>query len=110
MRLPSGRPAHFCPVLRNARPVAAGMPQAGSMPLPEHLSAMGVKARARVFDARLSATAYDAAVLHCAPEAAVGAPPALVEDGDLIALNVPARRLHAEHVLQASPGADLDFM
>ncbi|MEJ2166118.1 MAG: dihydroxy-acid dehydratase [Desulfobacterales bacterium] len=126
-------------VLRNAGPVAAGMPEAGSMPIPKYLSAKGVKDMVRVSDARMSGTAYGAVVLHCSPEAAVGGPLALVKDGDLIELNVPERRLellvdaaelaerenrlklkpapprgwrklYAEHVLQAHLGADLDFM
>jgi len=126
-------------VLRNAGPVGAGMPEAGSMPIPKYLSANGVKDMVRVSDARMSGTAYGAVVLHCAPEAAVGGPLALVKDGDLIELNVPERKLallvdenelanrrtniklkpapqrgwlklHTEHVQQANLGADLDFL
>jgi dihydroxy-acid dehydratase len=126
-------------VLRNAGPVAAGMPEAGSMPIPKYLSARGVKDMVRVSDARMSGTAYGSVVLHCSPEAAVGGPLALVKDGDPIELNVPERRLdllvdenelasrradfktkpvpqrgyrklHATHVLQAHLGADLDFL
>jgi len=126
-------------VLRNAGPVGAGMPEAGSMPIPKYLSARGVKDMVRVSDARMSGTAYGSVVLHCSPEAAVGGPLALVKDGDPIELNVSERRLdllvdkaeladrqnriqlkpapsrgwlrlHAEHVLQAHLGADLDFM
>jgi len=126
-------------VLRNAGPIGAGMPEAGSMAIPKYLSARGVKDMMRVSDARMSGTAYGAVVLHCSPEAAVGGPLALVKDGDLIELNVPERRLnllvdenelglrrskfrprpvpdrgwlklHAEHVLQAHLGADLDFL
>jgi dihydroxy-acid dehydratase len=80
-------------VLRNAGPVAAGMPEAGSLPLPRRLAAAGVKDMVRVSDARMSGTSYGTVVLHCAPEAAVGGPLALVQDGDLIELDVPARRL-----------------
>jgi dihydroxy-acid dehydratase len=126
-------------VLRNAGPVGAGMPEAGSIPIPKYLSAKGVKDMVRVSDARMSGTAYGSVVLHCSPEAAVGGPLALVQDGDFIELNVPERRLellvaeselairkanirlkpapprgwlklHAEHVLQAHLGADLDFL
>ncbi len=93
----------------------------------------------RVSDARMSGTAYGTVVLHCAPEAAVGGPLALVQDGDMIELNVDEnrvdllvetaelekrravlvlpdlpqrgwRRLYAERVLQANEGADLDFL
>jgi dihydroxy-acid dehydratase len=126
-------------VLRNAGPVAAGMPEAGSLPLPRRLAAAGVKDMVRVSDARMSGTSYGTVVLHCAPESAVGGPLALVRDGDLIRLDVaerrldllvddaelarrrtdlprPAvsprgwRRLHAETVLQANLGADLAFL
>jgi dihydroxy-acid dehydratase len=93
----------------------------------------------RVSDARMSGTSYGTVVLHCAPEAAVGGPLALVRDGDLIRLDVagrrldllvdnqelahrrtalpsPAlpprgwRRLYADTVLQANLGADLAFL
>lgn len=126
-------------ILRNAGPVAAGMPEAGSLPIPKRLALQGVKDMVRVSDARMSGTAYGAVVLHCTPEAAVGGPLALVRDGDRVRLSVserridllvddselenrraaftppalPARgwaRLYAEHVLQANEGADLDFM
>jgi dihydroxy-acid dehydratase len=126
-------------VLRNAGPVAAGMPEAGSFPIPRRLGARGVRDMVRISDARMSGTAYGTAVLHCSPEAAVGGPLSLVRDGDLISLDVPARRLdllvdeadlarrregfrapaaaargwrrlYAEHVLGAHLGADLDFL
>ncbi len=48
----------------------------------------------RLSDGRMSGTAYGAVVLHIAPESAIGGPLALVEDGDLIELDLPARRLH----------------
>ena len=80
-------------VLRNAGPVAAGMPEAGSLPIPRYLAAAGVRDMVRVSDARMSGTAYGTVVLHCAPEAAVGGPLALVRDGDPIELDVAARRL-----------------
>jgi dihydroxy-acid dehydratase len=41
----------------------------------------------------MSGTAYGTVVLHVAPEAAAGGPLALVQDGDLISLDVPNRRL-----------------
>jgi len=126
-------------VLRNAGPVGAGMPEAGSLPIPRYLAEAGVRDMVRVTDARMSGTAYGTVVLHCSPEAAVGGPLALVRDGDEIELNVPERRLdllvderelarrreqftppplpergwrrlYAEHVLQAHLGADLDFL
>jgi dihydroxy-acid dehydratase len=126
-------------VLRNGGPVASGMPEAGSLPIPKRLAAAGLKDMVRVSDARMSGTAYGTVVLHCAPEAAVGGPLALVNDGDLISLDVPNRRidllvddatlerrrtsfrppplpprgwarLYAERVQQAHLGADLDFL
>jgi dihydroxy-acid dehydratase len=126
-------------VLRNAGPVAAGMPEAGSLPIPKRLAAAGVTDMVRVSDARMSGTSYGTVVLHCCPESAVGGPLALVRDGDTISLDVPARRLdllvgeeelarrrgetrvpqtpargwrrlHAAQVLQANLGADLAFM
>jgi dihydroxy-acid dehydratase len=48
----------------------------------------------RISDARMSGTAYGTVVLHSAPEAAAGGPLALVQDGDMIEIDVPKRRLH----------------
>jgi dihydroxy-acid dehydratase len=126
-------------VLRNAGPIAAGMPEAGSLPIPRRLAAQGVRDMVRVSDARMSGTSYGTVVLHCCPESAAGGPLALVRDGDIIELDVSARRidllvdeeelqrrrqawtppplpargwarLHAETVLPASEGADLRFL
>jgi dihydroxy-acid dehydratase len=126
-------------VLRNAGPVGAGMPEAGSLPIPKRLAQAGVKDMVRVSDARMSGTAYGTVVLHCSPEAATGGPLALIRDGDPIELNADERRidllvddrelerrraqwtppplpsrgwrrLYAEHVLPAHLGADLDFL
>jgi dihydroxy-acid dehydratase len=47
----------------------------------------------RISDARMSGTSYGACVLHVAPESAVGGPLALVQDGDVIELDVAARKL-----------------
>jgi L-arabonate dehydrase len=87
----------------------------------------------------MSGTAYGTVVLHTSPEAAMGGPLALVENGDMIVLDVAERRLHlevsdeelqrrkgqwvapptpergyvrlyVEHVQQAHLGADLDFL
>ncbi|MBU3916460.1 dihydroxy-acid dehydratase [bacterium] len=126
-------------VLRNGGPVGAGMPEAGSLPIPKYLAEQGVTDMVRVSDARMSGTAYGTIVLHCSPEAAVGGPIALVRDGDIIELDVEEnridllvdedelarrregfvlpevpkrgwRKLHHEHVLQAHLGCDLDFL
>ncbi len=41
----------------------------------------------------MSGTAFGTIVLHADPEAAVGGPLAMVENGDTITLNVPERQL-----------------
>ncbi|HEX6705678.1 MAG TPA: IlvD/Edd family dehydratase [Albitalea sp.] len=81
-------------VLRNAGPLGApGMPEAGYLPIPRKLAVQGVKDMVRLSDARMSGTAFGTIVLHIAPEAAAGGPLGLVRDGDLISLDVPARRI-----------------
>jgi dihydroxy-acid dehydratase len=126
-------------ILRGVGPVGAGMPEAGSIPIPAKLARAGVKDMVRISDARMSGTAYGTVILHVAPEAAVGGPLALVRDGDCIKLDFAARRidllvaddelarrraevrapklpergyarLYAEHVLQADQGCDFDFL
>jgi dihydroxy-acid dehydratase len=117
-----------------------GMPEAGKLNLPKKLLEKGVRDMVCISDGRMSGTAYGTIVLHVAPEAAVGGPLALVQEGDFIELDVAARRLHldvsaeeleqrrrawtppsprqqrgyarlyADHVLQADRGADLDFL
>ena len=117
-----------------------GMPEVGNFGLPQRLLAEGVSDMVRVSDARMSGTAYGTVVLHTAPEAADGGPLALVQDGDMIALDVANRsltlevddaemdarrdawspppapfdrgyyRLYVEHVLQADRGCDFDFL
>jgi dihydroxy-acid dehydratase len=127
-------------ILRNCGPVGAGMPEWGSIPIPQKLLRRGVRDMVRISDARMSGTSYGTVILHAAPEAAVGGPLAAVRTGDWIELNVPERtlnlclsdeeiarrlaererpqpahvrgypRLFAEHVLQAPLGCDLDFL
>jgi dihydroxy-acid dehydratase len=81
-------------VLRNAGPVGApGMPEAGYLPIPKKLAKQGVKDMVRVSDARMSGTAFGSIVLHVTPEAALGGPLALVQNGDAIRLDVAARRI-----------------
>src|SRR3984885_7561822 len=80
-------------VLRNTGPKGAGMPEYGQLPIPDYLLARGIRDMVRISDARMSGTSYGACVLHVAPESAVGGPLALVETGDLIPLDVPARVL-----------------
>ena len=69
------------------------MPEWGQLPIPKKLLAKGVRDMVRVSDARMSGTSYGACVLHVAPESFVGGPLALVRDGDVIELDIPARRL-----------------
>ena len=81
-------------VLRGCGPRGyPGMPEVANMPLPKKLLEQGVRDMVRVCDGRMSGTAYGTVVLHVAPEAAAGGPLALVHDGDMIELDVPARRI-----------------
>ena len=79
-------------VLRGCGPAAAGMPEAGAIPIPKRLAAAGVTDMVRVSDARMSGTAFGTVVLHVAPEGALG-PLGLVRDGDIIELDAHNRRL-----------------
>ena len=128
-------------VLKNCGPRGyPGFPEVGNMPLPAKLLARGVTDMVRISDARMSGTAYGTVVLHAAPEAAAGGPLALVRSGDMIEIDVAARRLHLDvaddelaarrdawkpspaqfergyhhlyrnHVLQADKGVDFDFL
>src|SRR4029077_9091557 len=81
-------------VLQNAGPLGGpGMPEWGMLPIPKKILAQGVRDMVRVSDARMSGTAYGTCVLHVAPESFVGGPLALVQTGDIVALDVPGRRL-----------------
>ena len=80
-------------VLQNAGPHAAGMPEAGYLPIPKKLAQGGVKDMVRLSDARMSGTAFGSIVLHVAPEAAVGGPLAAVRDGDRIRLSIKTKRI-----------------
>jgi dihydroxy-acid dehydratase len=94
----------------------------------------------RISDARMSGTSYGACVLHVSPESHVGGPLALLRDGDIIELDVAARRLEMkvsdeelarrksawqqrktiyprgygkffmDHIKQAHEGCDFDFL
>ncbi|MFO0991451.1 MAG: L-arabinonate dehydratase [Hyphomicrobiales bacterium] len=128
-------------VLKHAGPIGGpGMPEWGQLPIPKKLLAQGVRDMVRISDARMSGTSYGACVLHVAPESFIGGPLALVEDGDLITLDVPGRRidldvdpevlarrraawvppephyvrgyglLHSRSVSQANRGCDYDFL
>src|SRR3954470_12083979 len=81
-------------VLRGCGPKGyPGMPEAANTPLPPKLLARGVRDLIRISDARMSGTAYGTVVLHVPPESAAGGPLSLVQDGDMIVLDVPGRRL-----------------
>jgi dihydroxy-acid dehydratase len=128
-------------VVRGAGPRGyPGMPEVGNFVLPSKLLERGVTDMVRISDARMSGTGFGTVVLHVAPEAAAGGPLALVQTGDWIRLDVPARtltlevsddeltrrralwqppkaefsrgyaRLYVDHVQQANQGADLDFL
>ncbi|MDX2541677.1 IlvD/Edd family dehydratase [Streptomyces sp. WI04-05B] len=84
-------------VLRGCGPRGyPGMPEVSNMPLPKKLLEQGVRDMVRVCDGRMSGTAYGTVVLHVAPEAAAGGPLALVRTGDVIVLDVEARRLDVD--------------
>ena len=80
-------------VLQNAGPHAAGMPEAGYLPIPKKLAQAGIKDMVRISDARMSGTAFGSIVLHVAPEAAAGGPLAAVRDGDRIRLSIAEKRI-----------------
>ena len=81
-------------VLQNAGPQGApGMPEWGMLPIPKKLLEQGVRDMVRLSDARMSGTSYGTCILHISPESAIGGPLALVQDGDLIELDIEARRL-----------------
>ena len=82
-------------VLQNAGPLGGpGMPEWGQLPIPKKLLQKGVRDMVRISDARMSGTSFGACVLHVAPESFIGGPLAMVQDGDLIELDIPARRLN----------------
>ncbi len=128
-------------VLQNAGPLGApGMPEWGQLPIPKKILEQGVRDMVRISDSRMSGTSYGACVLHVAPESFVGGPLAFVHDGDLIELDVAARKLelkvdaaelakrraawkkpapkyergygalYQQHITQADQGCDFDFL
>ncbi len=128
-------------VLKNVGPKGyPGMPEVGNMGMPAKLLAKGVTDMVRISDGRMSGTAFGTVFLHVSPEAATGGTFALVQEGDLIAVDVPARKInlqvseeelakrraqwkplelgydrgytkmYIEHVEQAHQGVDFDFL
>jgi dihydroxy-acid dehydratase len=117
-----------------------GMAEVGNMGLPPKVLRKGITDMVRISDARMSGTAYGTVILHAAPEAARGGPLAVVRTGDMIEVDVEARRLHLDvpeaeiaarlaawtppvarpdggyaqlyhdHVMGADTGADMDFL
>lgn len=110
------------------------------LPMPKKLLKQGVRDMLRISDARMSGTSYGACILHVSPESFVGGPLALVKNGDLITVDVPARSIRLEvsdqelsmrlaqwkaptkryergygwmfskHIQQANEGCDFDFL
>src|SRR5277367_679812 len=128
-------------VMKNAGPKGGpGFPEWGQIPMPKVLLNQGIKDMVRVSDARMSGTSFGTVVLHVAPESAVGGPLAIVRTGDMIELDVEARkielcisdeeirnrlagfappppkyqrgygRMFLDHVTQADEGCDFDFL
>ncbi|WP_121062550.1 L-arabinonate dehydratase [Chachezhania antarctica] len=84
-------------VLKNCGPKGyPGMSEVGNMGLPPKVLKKGITDMVRISDARMSGTAYGTVVLHTSPEAAAGGPLAVVKTGDMIELDVDARRLHLD--------------
>ena len=128
-------------ILQSAGPQGApGMPEWGQLPIPQKILKKGVRDMLRISDARMSGTSYGACVLHVTPESHVGGPLALVQTGDMISLDIEARRidvlisddemaqrkaawkapapkftrgygvLYLKHIQQADKGCDFDFL
>ena len=85
-------------VLKSIGPIGhPGMPEAGLIPIPRKLGAVGVQDMLRLSDGRMSGTAGGTIVLHISPESAlVDSVFGIVEDGDIIRCNVENRILQLE--------------
>jgi dihydroxy-acid dehydratase len=128
-------------VLKNSGPQGGpGMPEWGMLPIPRKLVKQGVRDMLRISDARMSGTSYGSCILHVSPESFVGGPLAFVQTGDIIEVDVAARKIHldisdaemekrkaawkqpapkyprgygamfSEHIGQADDGCDFDFL
>ncbi len=128
-------------VLKNVGPKGyPGMPEVGNMGIPKKLLAKGVTDMVRISDGRMSGTGFGTVVLHVSPEAATGGNFAVLRSGDIIELDIIARKLNVklsdeeltarkktffdpenkinrgyahlyiQHVEQAHLGADFDFL
>jgi len=97
-------------VLKNCGPKGyPGMPEVGNLGLPPKLLKKGVTDMVRISDARMSGTAYGTVVLHVSPEARAFGPLAIVQEGDMIALDAEAGSLALE-VPDAEIEARLDAL
>ena len=80
-------------VLRNLGPVASGMPEVlvatAALAVPELDGKV-----AFISDTRVSGVSHGAIGVHCSPEAAVGGPIGLVEDGDEISFDLLAGEIN----------------
>ena len=84
-------------ILRGCGPKGyPGMPEVSNMAIPKKLLEKGIDDLVRICDGRMSGTAFGTVVLHVSPEAAAGGPLALIHNGDLIELNVPARTINVK--------------
>lgn len=84
-------------VLKNCGPKGyPGMAEVGNMGLPPKVLKKGITDMIRISDARMSGTAYGTVILHTSPEAAAGGPLAVVRNGDMIEVDVEARRIHLD--------------
>ncbi|WP_375173228.1 L-arabinonate dehydratase [Pseudooceanicola sp.] len=84
-------------VLKNCGPKGyPGMSEVGNMGLPPKVLKKGITDMVRISDARMSGTAYGTVILHTSPEAAAGGPLAIVRNGDMIEVDVEARRIHLD--------------
>lgn len=76
-------------ILRHLGPVAQGMPEvvlaASALSVPELNGKVAL-----ISDTRISGISHGAIGVHCAPEAAVGGPIGLVQDGDKVSFDLPA--------------------
>jgi len=82
-------------VLRNLGPVASGMPEVlvatSALSVPELDGKVAL-----VSDTRVSGVSHGAIGVHCSPEAAVGGPIGLVQDGDTIEFDLLEGRIHMD--------------
>src|SRR3984893_8193203 len=128
-------------VPQNAGPQGGpGMSEWAMLPWPKKLVRQGVRDMVRISDSRMSGTSYGGCILHVAPESFVGGPTAILRTGDVIEVDVPARKIHlhaseeelgrrkaawqnpvqkyprvygamyARHITQANEGCDFDFL